>query len=407
MDEVDKLIYLVVTPFFPSSDRWQGAYVFDQVKAIMRHSGYEVIVFKTHTLNDKESDYTIAGIKVHCIRPLLMPSYVLNGATERIVGRRFTKTLISLGVNIDRIAFVHCHTSNHAAFGFAVRNINPKTKVILQFHDPDPLTLRNGKWADKKWNRIYRAKKSISALNKADLLLCISEHVKDTVLFFPRPRPYEVFEPSIQMLEDVADLPSLNPKSVYVLNNGVDCSVFKNNHNETKSSIFRTGCIANFNDWKNHILLVKAFKTLIDKGYKDLRLSLLGTGETRPDIVKFVITNNLSDYVEWPEEVQHDKLPDYYNTLDLFVLPSRFEGFGCVYTEAFACGVPFICTEHQGAAECISPDEKEMWLVHDQDHEHLASLIERQYKERNVQHLCKDIDIDILIPRYLEYIRTI
>lgn len=36
MDNVDRKKYIVVTPFFPSPNRWQGAYVLDQVKAIKK-----------------------------------------------------------------------------------------------------------------------------------------------------------------------------------------------------------------------------------------------------------------------------------------------------------------------------------------------------------------------------------
>ena len=50
----------------------------DQVKAIQRNSDYEVVVFKTNPLGLKEDDYEMDGIKVHVIRPFLMPSYILN-----------------------------------------------------------------------------------------------------------------------------------------------------------------------------------------------------------------------------------------------------------------------------------------------------------------------------------------
>ena len=85
--------------------------------------------------------------------------------------------------------------------------VNPRAKVLLQFHDLDPLTLRNGKWAGKRWNRRYRARKSISALNRADMLVCISEPVRDAILAFPHPRKGEVYPPALQMLKDVADMP--------------------------------------------------------------------------------------------------------------------------------------------------------------------------------------------------------
>ena len=220
------LYYICVTPFFPSPTSWRGAYVLDQVKAIRRNSGYEVIVFKTCGLGDRQSDYIIDGITVYTIHPLLMPSYVLNGLTEGIVGCNFVRTLNKLGIDTGRVAFVHCHTASHAAFGFGVKRVNPEAKVLLQFHDLDPLTLRNGKWADKRWNRRYRARKSISALNRADLLVCISEPVRDAILAFPHPRKGEVYPPAIRMLEDVADMPPIKPQNVCILNNGVDTTLF-------------------------------------------------------------------------------------------------------------------------------------------------------------------------------------
>ena len=72
---------------------------------------------------------------------------------------------------------------------------------------------------------------------------------------------------------------------------------------------------------------------------------------------EYIKEHGLELYVEWPNEVTHEKLPDYYRSLDLFVLPSVYEGFGCVYTEAYACGVPFIGVFDQGAAEVIAPEE--------------------------------------------------
>lgn len=407
MESINRKKYIVVTPFFPSPLRWQGAYVLDQVKAIKRHSNFDVIVFKTHTLGDREADYIIDDIEVHCIHPLFMPSYILNGLTGGVIGKLFVKKLKQLHINLDEIAYIHCHTTNHAAFGLKVKKFNQNTKVILQFHDPDPLTLRNGKWAQKGWNLYYRAIKGVKTLNKVDLLLCISEHVKDAVLAFPQTRAHEVFEPAILISRRLESVPKVEPKAIYILNNGVDLRMFNQHRVARNSEIFRIGCIANFNDWKNHIMLVRAFHILIEKGLTNLRLSLLGSGETQHLIKKYVHDHQLTPYVEWPKEVNHDQLPSYYNTLDLFVLPSRFEGFGCVYTEAYACGVPFICTENQGASECVVQEEKDMWLVRDQDSQHLANLIERQYTERSKQHLCKDIDIDILIPRYLEFLNNI
>ena len=397
--------YICVSPFFPTPKLWQGAYVLDQVKAIKRCSEYEIVVFRTIPFWEKEHSYVVDGVTVHAIAPLLMPSYILNGMTENIVGRLFLKTLYKFGIDPAEIVVVHCHTINHSAFGFGVKRVNPDVKVLVQFHDLDPLTLRNGKWADMRWNRRYRARKSISAINRADLLLCISEPVKDVILSFPHPRKGEVYDRALDMYKGIEDLPPLHPKDIYVLNNGVDLKLFNVGQGKhTENGLFRIGCVANFQELKDHQSLVEAFALLVKRGYSDMRLSLLGSGETKESIKKYVIESGLNSMVEWKTEISHYRLPDYYRTLDLFVLPSIYEGFGCVYTEAYACGVPFICCERQGASECIEPDERYKWLVEPKNPKQLAAKIERYYIARDAQNLCKPYDIDILIKDFIRYI---
>lgn len=401
-----KNIYICITPFFPSPIHWQGAYILDQVKAIKRNSDFEVVVFKTNPLNSKEEDYDIDGVHVYSIRPLLMPSYILNGLTEGIVGRLFVRKLRQIGIDPMDVAFVHCHTASHAAFGFGVRKVNPNAKVLIQFHDLDPYTLRNGKWADKRWNIRYRAKKSLEAFERADLLISISTPVQDNLLAFPKARPEEIYPSYLARLEHVKDFPSLQSRKTYILYNGVDTSLF-NPGKKKQHDYFRIGCIANFGDLKDHITLIKAFVILIKKGYTNMRLSLLGTGETRTMCEEYISKHGLEEYVEWPKEVPHTELPDYYRSLDLFVLPSVYEGFGCVYTESYACGVPFMGVYNQGAAEVIAPEERSKWLIKPHDFEQLAKLMEIYYKEGYEQKLCQIIDINVLIKKYLRYIDNI
>lgn len=409
-----KRFYICITPFFPSPTRWQGAYVLDQVKAIQRNSDYEVVVFKTNTLGCKEDDYDIDGIHVYSIRPLLMPSYILNGLTEGFVGRLFVRKLRTIGIDPKRIAYVHCHTASHAAFGFGVKRINPNAKVMIQFHDLDPYTLRNGKWAEKRWNVRYRARKSLSAFNRADLLISISTPVQDNLLAFPKARNAEIYPSYLARLECLKDFSSVNPKSTYILYNGVDTKLFHEGSESVKSKeVFRIGCIGNFQELKDHITLIKAFEIFLEslelrgESLENIKLSLLGSGETKEFCIEYLKNHNLMNHVEWPNEVSHDKLPEYYQSLDLFVLPSVYEGFGCVYTEAYACGVPFMGVYDQGAAEIIAPEERDKWLIQPHDYVQLANLIELYYKERDCQKLCKEYDIDKLIRAYLKYIETI
>ena len=400
------MVYIVVTPFFPTPNSWRGAYVLDQVKAIMRNSDYDVRVFMGG--NKRDSDYEIDGIKVYRYKIRELPSNILNGFFNWYNARSFVKRVLQVGINPQDVAFVHCHVSMRAACGLALKKLNPNIKVLLQHHDLDPFNLRSGKiLRNNRFNIRYRAKKAIALYNKVDLHICISEACRDCLTSFPKPRPKEVYEDSIRSLKLCEGVPGIKPKKTYVLYNGVDCSLFKplDDAGSLKTdSIFRIGCIANFNDLKDHITLIKAFQVLINRGYTNMRLSLLGTGETRKICEEYVCEHGLEDYLEWPKEVTHDQLPDYYHSLDLFVLPSYFEGFGCVYTEAAACGVPYMGCFGQGYSEYIADSEKNEWLITPKDYVHLSELIRSFHDERNKQQYKYPFDINILIREYLQSI---
>lgn len=399
----NKKYYICVTPFFPTLNSWRGAYVLDQVKAIMRSSDYEVTVFMGGT--KKDSDYEIDGIKVYRYKTRELPSNVLNGIFNGYNARSFVEKVLQVGINPQDVAFVHCHVSMRAACGIELKKLNPNIKVLLQHHDLDPFNLRSGKLLrNNRFNIRYRAKKAIELYNEVDLHICISEACRDSLLAFPNARVNEVFGDYLRIISNAKGLPQIKAKVTYVLYNGVDTKLFYSdkNANQEKIGSFRIGCIANFQELKGHMTLIKAFEELHRKGYSDIVLSMLGTGETRKMCEDYLVKHNLMQYVEWPKEVTHDKLPEYYHSLDLFVLPSYFEGFGCVFTEAYACGVPFMGCVNQGYSEYVY--DKDMWLIQPHDYIRLAELIETQYLKDNVQKLNKPLDIDILVNDYLDYL---
>lgn len=93
---------------------------------------------------------------------------------------------------------------------------------------------------------------------------------------------------------------------------------------------------------KNIGLLVEAV-ALAKRHNPSLRLRL--TGEP--------IVGATGDGVEWTGFLPPDRLPDFYRSLDLFVIPSTQEGFGIVGMEAMAAGVPVISTRCGGPEDYV------------------------------------------------------
>ncbi len=62
----------------------------------------------------------------------------------------------------------------------------------------------------------------------------------------------------------------------------------------------------------------------------------------------------LSDRILFMPEVTVDQIAEWYQALDLFVAPQRWEGFGLTPLEAMACGVPVVATDVGAFSEIVT-----------------------------------------------------
>lgn len=127
---------------------------------------------------------------------------------------------------------------------------------------------------------------------------------------------------------------------------------------------------------KGFDLLINAFSNLVKTGaYDDWRLIILGEGEERDELETQVEISGLTDHVLMPGEVKNPA--DYLYQADLFVMPSRYEGFPNALLEALACGLPVISTDcPSGPAEIIQQNINGM-LVDKDNPAALASEMEK------------------------------
>jgi glycosyltransferase involved in cell wall biosynthesis len=78
--------------------------------------------------------------------------------------------------------------------------------------------------------------------------------------------------------------------------------------------------------------------------------------------------------------VPHDRLPALYRGAEVFVFPSRFEGFGMPIVEAMACGVPCVASSHPSMDEACGDAAIR---ADPESPEELAAAIERALAERD------------------------
>jgi glycosyltransferase involved in cell wall biosynthesis len=90
--------------------------------------------------------------------------------------------------------------------------------------------------------------------------------------------------------------------------------------------------------------LIRAFALV--RARRDARLVILGSGRDHPQLIELVHGLGLDGVVDLPGWVPNPHA--YMARADLFVLSSRYEGFGNVLVEALACGCPIVATNCVG-----------------------------------------------------------
>jgi len=102
---------------------------------------------------------------------------------------------------------------------------------------------------------------------------------------------------------------------------------------------FVIGHVGRFSYQKNHEMLIQVFKRVKER-HKASKLLLVGDGELMQEVKRSVSENDFDNDVIFTGNV--DNVADYYQAMDCFAFPSRFEGFGYVALEAEAACIPCV-----------------------------------------------------------------
>ncbi|MBD2028208.1 glycosyltransferase family 4 protein [Leptolyngbya sp. FACHB-711] len=95
-------------------------------------------------------------------------------------------------------------------------------------------------------------------------------------------------------------------------------------------------------------LLLQAFDRLIQTGAK-ARLLLVGREAELPTMMQS-ISADAKQSINYAGFHDPEYLPQFFEQADIFVLPSRYDGWGVVVNQALGAGLPIICSDAVGAA---------------------------------------------------------
>lgn len=163
----------------------------------------------------------------------------------------------------------------------------------------------------------------------------------------------------------------------YVIPNPVEAVVVHARAADTSEETERTRIVVamgRLSREKGFDLLLEAFSRIAPR-HLDWRLKILGDGPLRSDLEEQAAKLNLSGRVEFTGVVA-DPFPAL-RAADLFVLSSRFEGFGNALCEAMAYGLPVISFDCPSGPREIVRNEVDGLLVPAQDVTALATAMDQ------------------------------
>lgn len=160
-----------------------------------------------------------------------------------------------------------------------------------------------------------------------------------------------------------------NKNKFVAIPNGIDTNIFqpkiknqellaKHKISESDQVLIFAGGLDSQHFFKGVDVLLKAFAEIVKNNHQ-VKLMIIGDGNRKKHYQGLAEQLGVSIKVIFTGWIANEKLADYYNLGELFILPSieKTESFGIVIAEAQACGLPAIVSNWPGSRETIENNQ--------------------------------------------------
>ncbi len=115
---------------------------------------------------------------------------------------------------------------------------------------------------------------------------------------------------------------------------------------------FVIGIVGTLVELKGHTILMDAMTQIVKK-FPDVILLVIGEGPERQKLIEKTASLKLNKNILWLGAQPQNKVFEFYSIMDIFVMPSLYEGFGLTAAEAMAAGLSVVGAGNIGLSEVV------------------------------------------------------
>ena len=234
-----------------------------------------------------------------------------------------------------------------------IRIVSPKKQIILFAHGIEvwrPLA---------RWQRDFLSKIEIWA---------VSNYTADRI-----KKEHSIDGQNIHVLNN-----SL-PKDFALINEDQDLELTTSKYNIRKNSkVLLTVCrLSSAEQYKGYDLVLQSLKDLI-RIYPELRYFIVGKADEAEQkrVENLIVGYKLEEHVTLTGYVSDAEIRQFYQLADIFVMPSKGEGFGLVFTEALVNGCRVLAGNADGSSDALLNGEMGLLVNPENAGEIYAGLIQ-------------------------------
>jgi len=343
---------LTLTPFYPSQDDdAQGCFVAEPLAWLAEQGVTNTAMAVRPFYSARRVISNDSAVPACWFSFFALPSGIGLSSSGRFLFTRIFPEVERLHRRRP-IDLIHAHSAlpcGHAAYLLSRKLGIP---FVLTVHGLDAYFSRQvGGFSATRCKRV-----SSLVYQEARSVVCVSEKVRDQVAGY------------------VGKLGNTS-----VIYNGVDPQVFFPANDESET-ILSVGSLI---ETKGHEILLRAMAS-VGEIHPSLRCDIVGEGSKRNYLEKLSADLGLSGKVRFLGRRSRSQVAEAMRRCKLFVLPSHYEGLGCVYLEAMSSGKVAVACRGQGIEEIIRHGVNG-WLVAERDVQGLATSLSFLLQENNLR----------------------